>query len=43
MPRTTLAQDGIHGDGGAAAGPMTVTGSVTAGYTGTLTLGVDRG
>lgn len=43
VPRTTLAQDGIYGNGGAAAGLMTVTGSTTAGYTGSLTLGVDQG
>ncbi|MEV6761474.1 intradiol ring-cleavage dioxygenase [Streptomyces sp. NPDC051105] len=39
-PRTTLAQDSIYDDGGATSGLMTVTGSTTAGYTGTLTLGV---
>ncbi|MGW7256330.1 intradiol ring-cleavage dioxygenase [Streptomyces sp. NPDC054834] len=38
--RTTLAQDGIYDDGGASSGLMTVTGSTSAGYTGTLTLGV---
>lgn len=43
VPRTTLAQDGIYGNGGAAAGLMTVTGSTSAGYTGSLTLGIDRG
>ncbi|MFK0118551.1 intradiol ring-cleavage dioxygenase [Streptomyces sp. NPDC090994] len=43
VPRTTLAQDGIYGNGGAAAGLMTVTGSAAAGYTGSLTLGVDQG
>ncbi|MFE3742766.1 intradiol ring-cleavage dioxygenase [Streptomyces sp. NPDC059096] len=43
VPRTTLAQDGIYGNGGAAAGLMTVTGSTTAGYTGSLTLGIDQG
>ncbi|WP_320775037.1 intradiol ring-cleavage dioxygenase [Streptomyces sp. CRN 30] len=43
VPRTSLAQDGIYGNGGAAAGLMTVTGSTTAGYTGSLTLGIDQG
>ncbi|MEE1800554.1 intradiol ring-cleavage dioxygenase [Streptomyces sp. JV176] len=42
VPRTTLAQDGIYGNGGAAAGLMTVTGSTSAGYTGSLTLGIDQ-
>lgn len=44
VPRTTLAQDGIYDDGGAASGLLTLTalGSTTsAGYAGTLTLGVD--
>jgi protocatechuate 3,4-dioxygenase beta subunit len=45
VPRTTLAQDGIYDDGGASSGLLTLTalgGSPSAGYTGTLTLGVDR-
>ncbi|MER5580560.1 intradiol ring-cleavage dioxygenase [Streptomyces asoensis] len=45
VPRTTLAQDSIYDDGGAASGLLTLTalGSTTsAGYTGTLTLGVER-
>ncbi|MFF5564057.1 intradiol ring-cleavage dioxygenase [Streptomyces sp. NPDC012623] len=42
VPRTTLAQDGIYGNGGAAAGLMTVTGSTTAGYTAGLALGIDQ-
>lgn len=43
--RTTLAQDGIYDDGGAASGLLTLTalgGSPSAGYSGTLTLGVER-
>lgn len=43
VPRTTLAQDGIYDDGGAASGLLTLTalGSTpSAGYGGTLTLGV---
>ncbi|MET9082222.1 intradiol ring-cleavage dioxygenase [Streptomyces sp. NPDC004237] len=40
VTRTTLSQDGIYDDGGASSGLMTVTGSTSAGYTGTLTLGV---
>ncbi|GAA4794797.1 intradiol ring-cleavage dioxygenase [Streptomyces ziwulingensis] len=43
VPRTTLQRDGIYGNGGAAAGLMTATGSTTAGYTGSLTLGIDQG
>ncbi|MEV7090795.1 intradiol ring-cleavage dioxygenase [Streptomyces sp. NPDC093085] len=42
VPRTTLAQDGIYGNGGATAGLMTVTGSNSAGYSGSLTLGIDQ-
>ncbi|MFE1922956.1 intradiol ring-cleavage dioxygenase [Streptomyces asoensis] len=45
VPRTTLAQDSIYDDGGAASGLLTLTalGSTTsAGYAGTLTLGVER-
>ncbi|GHG91317.1 intradiol ring-cleavage dioxygenase [Streptomyces lanatus] len=44
VPRTTLAQDGIYDDGGAASGLLTLTalGSTpSAGYAGTLTLGVE--
>lgn len=44
VPRTTLAQDSIYDDGGAASGLLTLTalGSTTsAGYAGTLTLGVE--
>ncbi|MFD8816855.1 intradiol ring-cleavage dioxygenase, partial [Streptomyces sp. NPDC059627] len=40
VTRTTLAQDSVYDDAGASSGLMTVTGSTTAGYTGTLTLGV---
>ncbi|MFF1303375.1 intradiol ring-cleavage dioxygenase [Streptomyces sp. NPDC058307] len=43
--RTTLAQDGIYDDGGAASGLLTLTAlgsSPSAGYSGTLTLGVER-
>ncbi|MFD7706613.1 intradiol ring-cleavage dioxygenase [Streptomyces sp. NPDC059786] len=40
--RVPLSQDGIYGNGGAAAGLMTVTGSTSAGYTGSLTLGIDE-
>jgi protocatechuate 3,4-dioxygenase beta subunit len=46
VTRTTLAQDSIYDDGGAASGLLTLTalGSTTAsGYTGTLTLGVETG
>ncbi|SER87944.1 Dioxygenase [Streptomyces sp. yr375] len=42
---TTLAQDSIYDDGGAASGLMTLTAlgsSTSAGYAGTLTLGVER-
>jgi protocatechuate 3,4-dioxygenase beta subunit len=45
VTRTTLAQDGIYDDGGAASGLMTLTAlgsSTSSGYTGTLTLGVDQ-
>ncbi|WP_328668877.1 intradiol ring-cleavage dioxygenase [Streptomyces sp. NBC_00328] len=44
VTRTTLAQDSIYDDGGASSGLLTLTalGSTTsAGYTGTLTLGVE--
>lgn len=44
VTRTTLAQDSIYDDGGAASGLLTLTalGSTTAsGYTGTLTVGVE--
>ncbi|MEU9186309.1 intradiol ring-cleavage dioxygenase [Streptomyces sp. NPDC048484] len=44
--RTTLAQDGIYDEGGAASGLLTLTAlgsSTTAGYAGTLTLGVETG
>lgn len=43
VTRTTLAQDSVYDDGGASSGLLTLTtlGSTTsAGYTGTLTLGV---
>ncbi|MEV0483442.1 intradiol ring-cleavage dioxygenase [Streptomyces sp. NPDC050508] len=43
VTRTTLAQDSIYDDGGAASGLMTLTAlgsSTSSGYTGTLTLGV---
>jgi protocatechuate 3,4-dioxygenase beta subunit len=46
VPRTTLAQDSIYDDGGAASGLLTLTalgGSTSAGYAGTLTLGVEQG
>ncbi|KOV98495.1 protocatechuate dioxygenase [Streptomyces sp. NRRL B-1140] len=46
VPRTTLARDSIYDDGGAASGLLTLTplGSTTsAGYAGTLTLGVEQG
>ncbi|WP_037672189.1 intradiol ring-cleavage dioxygenase [Streptomyces griseus] len=45
VTRTTLAQDSIYDDGGAASGLLTLTalGSTTsAGYASTLTLGVER-
>ncbi|MFC8431006.1 intradiol ring-cleavage dioxygenase [Streptomyces sp. NPDC057253] len=45
VPRTTLAQDSIYDDGGAASGLLTLTalgGSPSAGYSGTLTLGVEK-
>jgi protocatechuate 3,4-dioxygenase beta subunit len=41
VTRTTLSQDSIYGGGGAQDGLLTLSGSATAGYTGTLTLGVD--
>ncbi|MEU1806892.1 intradiol ring-cleavage dioxygenase [Streptomyces sp. NPDC019937] len=44
VPRTPLSSDGIYGNGGTAAGLMAVTalGSTpSAGYRGTLTLGID--
>jgi protocatechuate 3,4-dioxygenase beta subunit len=43
VTRTTLAQDSIYDDGGAASGLMTLTAlgsSASSGYTATLTLGV---
>jgi protocatechuate 3,4-dioxygenase beta subunit len=40
VPRTTLSQDGIYANGGVTAGLLTLTGSTTAGYTGTITVGV---
>lgn len=45
VPRTTLAQDGIYDDGGAASGLLTLAAlgsSTSAGYAGTLTLGVEN-
>lgn len=45
VARTTLAQDSIYDDGGAASGLLTLTAlgsSPSAGYSGTLTLGVER-
>ena len=45
MTRTTLSQDSIYDGQGAASGLLTLTalgGTPAAGYTGTLTLGVDR-
>jgi protocatechuate 3,4-dioxygenase beta subunit len=45
VTRTTLAQDSIYDEGGAASGLLTLTAlgsSPSAGYTGTLTLGVER-
>ncbi len=44
VPRTTLAQDGIHDDAGAASGLLTLTAlgsSASAGCAGTLTLGAE--
>jgi protocatechuate 3,4-dioxygenase beta subunit len=46
VPRTTLARDSIYDDGGAASGLLTLTplgGTTSAGYAGTLTLGVEQG
>ncbi|MDT0471192.1 intradiol ring-cleavage dioxygenase [Streptomyces sp. DSM 41014] len=46
VPRTTLARDSIYDGGGAASGLLTLTAlgsSASAGYTGTLTLGVEQG
>ncbi|WP_262057695.1 intradiol ring-cleavage dioxygenase [Streptomyces sp. STR69] len=46
VTRTTLAQDSIYDDGGAASGLMTLAAlgsSTSSGYTGTLTLGVQQG
>ncbi|MFI6372321.1 intradiol ring-cleavage dioxygenase [Streptomyces sp. NPDC050546] len=46
VPRTTLAQDSIYDEGGAASGLLTLTplGSTTsAGYAGALALGVEQG
>ncbi|WP_405873238.1 MULTISPECIES: intradiol ring-cleavage dioxygenase [unclassified Streptomyces] len=45
VTRTTLAQDSIYDDGGAASGLLTLTAlgsSTSSGYTGTLTLGVEQ-
>ncbi|MEU9914921.1 intradiol ring-cleavage dioxygenase [Streptomyces sp. NPDC051001] len=45
VTRTTLAQDSIYDEGGAASGLLTLTElgtSPSAGYTGTLTLGIER-
>ncbi|MFE9834598.1 intradiol ring-cleavage dioxygenase [Streptomyces sp. NPDC005551] len=45
VTRTTLAQDSIYDDGGASSGLLTLTAlgsSASAGYTGKLTLGVER-
>lgn len=45
VTRTTLAQDSIYDDGGAASGLLTLTAlgsSTSAGYGGKLTLGVER-
>ena len=45
VTRTTLAQDSVYDDGGAASGLMTLTAlgsSTSSGYTGTLTLGVQQ-
>jgi protocatechuate 3,4-dioxygenase beta subunit len=45
VTRTTLAQDSIYDEGGAASGLMTLTAlgcSTSSGYTGTLTLGVSQ-
>ncbi|MFF1444567.1 intradiol ring-cleavage dioxygenase [Streptomyces sp. NPDC058295] len=45
VTRTTLAQDSIYDEGGAASGLLTLTAlgsSTSAGYAGTLTLGVER-
>ncbi|MEE1837124.1 intradiol ring-cleavage dioxygenase [Streptomyces sp. SP17KL33] len=46
VPRTTLAQDSIYDEGGAASGLLTLTAlgtSPTAGYAGSLTVGVESG
>ncbi|WP_286256974.1 intradiol ring-cleavage dioxygenase [Streptomyces graminofaciens] len=46
VTRTTLAQDSIYDEGGAASGLLTLTAlgsSPSAGYTGTLTLGIEQG
>ncbi|MFF8968411.1 intradiol ring-cleavage dioxygenase [Streptomyces sp. NPDC014995] len=46
VTRTTLAQDSIYDDGGAASGLLTLTAlgsSPSAGYAGSLTLGVEQG
>ncbi|MCX5367094.1 intradiol ring-cleavage dioxygenase [Streptomyces sp. NBC_00124] len=45
VTRTTLAQDSIYDDGGAASGLLALTAlgsSTSSGYAGTLTLGVER-
>ncbi|MDW4906216.1 intradiol ring-cleavage dioxygenase [Streptomyces sp. ADMS] len=44
VPRTTLAQDSIYDEGGAASGLLTLTAlgsSTSAGYAGTLTVGIE--
>ncbi|MFG2805757.1 intradiol ring-cleavage dioxygenase [Streptomyces massasporeus] len=46
VPRTTLAQDSIYDEGGAASGLLTLTplgSTASAGYAGALTLGVEQG
>ncbi|MEU9671723.1 intradiol ring-cleavage dioxygenase [Streptomyces bobili] len=42
VTRTTLAQDSIYDEGGATSGLLNLTGTTSTGYTGTLTLGVER-
>ncbi|KUO22423.1 hypothetical protein AQJ91_03905 [Streptomyces dysideae] len=45
VTRTTLAQDSIYDDGGAASGLLTLTAlgsSPSAGHAGTLTLGIEQ-
>ncbi|MEU9207939.1 intradiol ring-cleavage dioxygenase [Streptomyces sp. NPDC048415] len=46
VTRTTLAQDSVYDDAGAASGLLTLTalgGSAASGYSGTLTLGIEQG